>query len=101
MRPIDPHMVQRLASAWRTCSFNSPDADGMIMYDRISMCAHSCNPCCCFQFGRNDTFVLRARIPLAKDTELTISYLHERDLLLPTVIRQQLLGTWDFQCTCE
>lgn len=46
-----------------------------MLYNRISMCAHSCDPTCCWSYGDEDAFVLRSRMALEKDGELTISYL--------------------------
>lgn len=46
-------------------------------------------------------FVLRARIALSKNDELTISYLQDEDLLKGTSVRQQKLQNWRFTCACE
>lgn len=91
-RAIDPQTLQRLASAWRYNSFGyGKEEGGMVMYNRISMCAHSCAPSCSFSFGDADAFVLRARIALCKNDELTISYLYEESLLKGTSVRQEKL----------
>lgn len=99
-QPIDPKLVQRLVSAWRYNSFGHHKEDGLVLYNRISMCAHSCDPTCCWSYGDDDAFVLRARIALNKGDELTISYLQDEDLLKCTSVRQMKLQNWRFTCAC-
>jgi len=98
--PIDPRRLQRLVSAWRYNSFGHHKEDGLVLYNRISMCAHSCDPSCCWSYGDDDAFVLRARVALNRDDELTISYLQDEDLLKSTAVRQQKLQNWRFTCQC-
>jgi hypothetical protein len=98
--PLDPKRLQRLVSAWRYNSFGHHKEDGLVLYNRISMCAHSCDPTCCWSYGEEDAFVLRARIGLKKNDELTISYLQDEDLLKSTAVRQQKLQNWRFTCMC-
>lgn len=71
-----------------------------MLYNRISMCSHSCDPTCCWSYGEADAFVLRSRIALKKGDELTISYLQDEDLLKSTAVRQQKLQNWRFTCMC-
>jgi len=97
---IDPKKLQRLVSAWRYNSFGHHKEDGLVLYNRISMCAHSCDPSCCWSYGEEDAFVLRARIALKKGDELTISYLQDEDLLKSTSVRQTKLQNWRFTCAC-
>lgn len=97
---ICPRRFQRLVSAWRYNSFGHHKEDGLVLYNRISMCAHSCDPSCCWSYGEEDAFVLRARMSLKKDDELTISYLQDEDLLKSIAIRQQKLQNWRFTCDC-
>jgi hypothetical protein len=92
--------LQRLVSAWRYNSFGHHKEDGLVLYNRISMCAHSCDPTCCWSYGDEDAFVLRSRISLAKGDELTISYLQDEDLLKSTAVRQAKLQNWRFTCMC-
>jgi len=92
--------LQRLVSAWRYNSFGHHKEDGLVLYNRISMCAHSCDPTCCWSYGDEDAFVLRSRISLAKGDELTISYLQDEDLLKSTAVRQTKLQNWRFTCMC-
>jgi hypothetical protein len=87
--PIDPRRLQRLVSAWRYNSFGHHTEDGLVLYNRISMCAHSCDPSCCWSYGNEDAFVLRARIALKSGDEITISYLQDEDLLKSTSVRVQ------------
>jgi len=98
--PIDPRKLQRLVSAWRYNSFGHHKEDGLVLYNRISMCAHSCDPSCCWSYGDDDAFVLRARVALNRGDELTISYLQDEDLLKSTAVRQQKLQNWRFTCQC-
>jgi len=100
-REIDPNKLQRLVSAWRYNSFGHHKEDGLVLYNRISMCSHSCDPSCCWSYGDEDAFVLRARVGLKKGDELTISYLQDEDLLKSTAVRQQKLQNWKFTCMCE
>lgn len=98
--PIDPRRLQRLVSSWRYNSFGHHKEDGLVLYNRISMCAHSCDPTCCWSYGEDDAFVLRARVALKAGDELTISYLQDEDLLRSTNVRQQKLQNWRFLCSC-
>jgi len=98
--PIDPRRLQRLVSAWRYNSFGHHKEDGLVLYNKISMCAHSCDPSCCWSYGDDDAFVLRARVALNRGDELTISYLQDEDLLKSTAVRQQKLQNWRFTCQC-
>mmetsp|Transcript_10324 Transcript_10324/g.22780 ORF Transcript_10324/g.22780 Transcript_10324/m.22780 type:complete len:514 (-) Transcript_10324:187-1728(-) len=100
-RNFDPHHLQRLTSAWRYNSFGHHKEDGLVLYNRISMCAHSCDPSCCWSYGEQDSFVLRARVGLKEGDELTISYLQDEDLLKSTNVRQQKLLNWRFTCMCS
>jgi len=99
--PLDPRRLQRLVSSWRYNSFGHHKEDGLVLYNRISMCAHSCDPSCCWSYGDDDAFVLRARVALNKGDELTISYLQDEDLLKSTSVRQQKLQNWRFTCQCK
>lgn len=98
--PVDPRRLQRLVSAWRYNSFGHHKEDGLVLYNRISMCSHSCDPTCCWSYGDDDAFVLRARIALKEGDELTISYLQDEDLLKSTIVRRQKLQNWRFTCAC-
>ncbi|CAJ1446610.1 unnamed protein product, partial [Effrenium voratum] len=100
IRTLDAKGFQRLVSAWRYNSFGHHKEDGLVLYNRISMCAHSCDPTCCWSYGDEDAFVLRSRMALEKGGELTISYLQDEDLLKSTAVRQQKLLNWKFTCAC-
>merc|ERR1712066_840799 len=77
------------------------DTKSRVMYDRISMCAHSCDPSCNKTFDLDDNLILRARRALSKDEEVTISYLQERHLLNDTANRQHKLRNWFYPCACK
>lgn len=98
--PIDARKLQRLVSSWRYNSFGHHKEDGLVLYNRISMCSHSCDPTCCWSYGEDDAFVLRARVNLNAGDELTISYLQDEDLLKGTTVRQMKLQNWRFTCAC-
>eukprot|EP00747_Dinoflagellata_sp_TGD_P170232 gnl/TRDRNA2_/TRDRNA2_201269_c0_seq1.p1 gnl/TRDRNA2_/TRDRNA2_201269_c0~~gnl/TRDRNA2_/TRDRNA2_201269_c0_seq1.p1 ORF type:complete len:546 (+),score=55.98 gnl/TRDRNA2_/TRDRNA2_201269_c0_seq1:99-1736(+) len=100
---IDPKTFQKLALAWKYNSFaHKYDDNGLVMYNRLSMCAHSCDPSCAQSRGYDaNVCVLRARTALNKNDELTVSYLEEKDLLKATPTRQLLLQPWQFTCACE
>jgi len=100
IRNLEAKNFQRLVSAWRYNSFGHHKEDGLVLYNRISMCAHSCDPTCCWSYGDEDAFVLRSRMALDKGGELTISYLQDEDLLKSTGVRQQKLQNWKFTCMC-
>jgi|Transcript_66764 hypothetical protein len=97
---LDAKRLQRLVSAWRYNSFGHHKEDGLVLYNRISMCSHSCDPSCCWSYGDEDAFVLRARVAMKGGTELTISYLQDEDLLKSTAVRQTKLQNWRFTCAC-
>merc|ERR1719356_2254654 len=65
------------------------------------MCAHSCDPSCCWSYGEEDAFVRRARVALNAGSELTLSYLQDEDLLKSIAVRQAKLRNWRFTCMCE
>mmetsp|Transcript_62480 Transcript_62480/g.116102 ORF Transcript_62480/g.116102 Transcript_62480/m.116102 type:complete len:514 (-) Transcript_62480:75-1616(-) len=98
---LEPRRFQRLVSSWRYNAFGHHKEDGLVLYNRISMCAHSCDPSCCWSYGNDDAFVLRARVLLPKGAELTISYLQDEDLLRSIQVRQTKLQNWRFTCQCE
>ncbi|CAD7923065.1 unnamed protein product [Amoebophrya sp. A120] len=93
-------LLQTLINAWRYNSFGHHTEDGLVLYNRISMCAHSCDPSCCWTYGDDDSFVLRARVALEAGSELTISYLQDEDLLKSTDVRREKLENWKFTCGC-
>ncbi|CAD7957247.1 unnamed protein product [Amoebophrya sp. A25] len=96
-----PQYMQALLSAWRYNSFGHHGEEGLVLYHRISMAAHGCDPTCCWTYGDEDSFVLRARVTLEPGAELTLSYLQDDDLLRATNIRRQKLENWKFHCLCN
>eukprot|EP00400_MALV-I_sp_L67-5_P000797 gene797-1043_t len=60
-KKIKTNEYQQAVMAWRYNSFgHHSDSDGLVMYNRISMMSHSCQSTCCWHYGDNDTFILRA-----------------------------------------
>ncbi|KAF4658542.1 hypothetical protein FOZ61_005531 [Perkinsus olseni] len=99
---LDTRDYVHLLLIWRFNSFGHHTvADGLIMYDKISMLSHSCEATCCWHYGPNDSFVLRARVPIEPGDELTISYIGDEELFKSTNIRRQRLQGWLFTCHCH
>ncbi|KAF8820658.1 apical complex lysine methyltransferase [Cardiosporidium cionae] len=97
-----PHIYGRMLKAWRYNSFgHHTEKDGLVLYNRISMMAHSCLSTACWHFGADDAFILRARVNLAADEELTISYIGDEDLFKSTDVRREKLSGWLFCCACK
>ncbi|VUZ95815.1 SET domain-containing protein 7, putative [Plasmodium vivax] len=99
---IDPKIYDRVIQVWHYNAFgHHTDNEGLVLYNRISMLAHSCNSTACWHYGSNDSFVLRARVKLAVGDELTISYLGDDDLYKSSNIRREKLTNWLFVCMCS
>ncbi|ANQ08087.1 Uncharacterized protein PCOAH_00024670 [Plasmodium coatneyi] len=99
---IDPKIYDRIIQVWHYNAFgHHTDNEGLVLYNRISMLAHSCNSTACWHYGSNDSFVLRARVKLAVGDELTISYLGDDDLYKSSNIRREKLTNWLFVCMCS
>jgi len=102
LEQVDPGLYQKMLVSWRYNAFaHGSESDGLVMYNRISMMAHSCSATCCWQYGPDDTFVLRSRVTLEPGAEITVSYLEEDDLIKGTDIRRQKLEMWRFWCACD
>lgn len=70
---------------------------------------------CCWHYGPEDSFVLRARVPIQPGDELTISYIGDEELFKSTNVRRQRLQGelfssatsrvisvgWLFTCHCH
>ncbi|ORM39484.1 Acyl-CoA-binding domain-containing protein 6 [Babesia sp. Xinjiang] len=98
---IDPKLYQFLLQVWPLNAFgHSTDPNGLVIYDKISYLAHSCDATACWHHYGEDLFILRSRRRLNPGDELTISYLGEPDLLAPTFKRRELLQNWSFLCAC-
>ncbi|GIX62660.1 apical complex lysine methyltransferase [Babesia caballi] len=98
---VDPKFYQFLLQVWPLNAFgHSSDPNGLVIYNKISYLAHSCDATACWHHFGDDYFMLRSRRRLRPGDELTISYLGESDLLSPTHKRRELLQNWSFQCRC-
>ncbi|KAJ1623195.1 hypothetical protein T492DRAFT_912802 [Pavlovales sp. CCMP2436] len=62
---------------------------------------HSCAPNCSRTIGDDGRLVVRALRPIAKDEELTVSYLEPAMLLRPAAVRNAMLAPRGFACSCE
>ncbi|GAW80922.1 SET domain protein [Plasmodium gonderi] len=99
---IDPQIYDRIIQVWHYNAFgHHTDNEGLVLYNRISMLAHSCNSTACWHYGNDDSFVLRARVKLTVGDELTISYLGDDDLYKSCNIRREKLTNWLFVCMCS
>ena len=100
--PITPQMLRNYVLIWRYNSFAHHSSEkALVMYNMTSFMSHSCKPSCAWSFGQDDSFNLRSIRDLKAGEELTISYLSEEQLALPTESRRQLLKGWLFNCECE
>ncbi|KAL8446569.1 hypothetical protein Emed_005023 [Eimeria media] len=98
---IDPHMYERMLLVWRYNSFgHHSEAQGLVLYNRISMMAHSCKATACWHYGEDDAFVLRARVALQEGDEITISYIGDDELFKSTNVRREKVQGWLFTCQC-
>lgn len=98
---VDPQLYQFFLQVWPLNAFgHSNDPNGLVIYNKISYLAHSCDASACWHHYGDDLFMLRSRRKLLPGDELTISYLGESDLLSPTHKRRELLRNWSFHCEC-
>ncbi|KAH8738942.1 SET domain protein [Cryptosporidium ryanae] len=98
---VDPHLYERTLNAWRFNSFYHTSNNGIVLYNVISMMAHNCGASCCWHYGVDNTFVLRAKTRLEVGDEITISYISDEDLFKCSKTRRELLSNWLFYCQCE
>lgn len=98
---LNPQKYEKFLQAWRYNSFgHHTESDGLVLYNRISMMAHSCSATACWHYGDSDAFVLRARQYLPAGAELTISYIGDDDLFKCLSVRREKLSGWLFVCHC-
>lgn len=98
---IDPHVYERMLLVWRYNSFgHHTETQGLVLYNRISMMAHSCRATACWHYGEGDAFVLRARVSLQRGDEITISYIGDEELFKSTNVRREKVQGWLFTCQC-
>lgn len=98
---VDPQIYERMLLVWRYNSFgHHTETQGLVLYNRISMMAHSCQATACWHYGADDAFVLRARVSLQRGDEITISYIGDEELFKSTNIRREKVQGWLFLCNC-
>ncbi|CBZ55580.1 hypothetical protein NCLIV_060040 [Neospora caninum Liverpool] len=98
---VHPQLYERMLMVWRYNSFgHHTEQQGLVLYNRISMMAHSCRATACWHYGEDDAFVLRARVKLQAGDELTISYIGDDDLFKSTNVRREKVQGWLFTCQC-
>lgn len=99
---VSPVLYQRYINVWSTNSFAHPVSEnGLVLFDKISNADHSCGASAVWHFQTNNTFILRARKMLKPGDEISISYLYDGDLILPTHKRREKLLSWRFWCNCN
>lgn len=101
-RRITAEELRTLALVWFLNAYEMPGSSpGLVLYDQCCLLAHSCEPNCDWQYGPSHAFVLYARTKVEPMQELSISYLGDEHLRLPTAGRQKLLREhWGFHCRC-
>merc|ERR1719171_2657175 len=93
--------LEEVATIWLYNSFRAND-DRFVMYEWMSMPAHSCRPSCTFSIQQNKRLVLEADVDLKRGDEITISYLEEGQEAEPLQMRQTILWKrWRFICCCS
>jgi len=99
---VAPLAVEELLQAWiLNCFEHSDDPPGYSAYFASSFANHSCSPNAIWAEGDDGAHVVRAREPVAKGDEVTISYLEEQVLLQSADARKKVLrDTKLFECTC-
>ncbi|OEH76140.1 set domain-containing protein bromodomain-containing protein [Cyclospora cayetanensis] len=99
---IDARLYERLLLVWRYNSFgHHTETQGLVLYNRISMMAHSCEATACWHYGEDDAFVLRSRVALNRGDEITISYIGDEELFKSTNMRREKVQGWLFTCGCS
>ena len=99
---LSPQLLRDAVLIWRYNSFaHYSHEHSLVMYNMTSFMSHSCKPSAAWAFGEGDTFNLRSVRDLKADDELTISYISEDQLTMPTFMRRRFLSNWLFTCACE
>eukprot|EP00923_Selenidium_pygospionis_P037235 GHVN01065231.1.p1 GENE.GHVN01065231.1~~GHVN01065231.1.p1 ORF type:complete len:450 (+),score=69.94 GHVN01065231.1:241-1590(+) len=95
-------VLEQLLQVWvHNCFEDKDDPVGYILVFMVSFCSHSCVPNAMWYLYEDSGFVLRARRPVSKGEELSLSYLAESALFQPCQVRERfLLSTKGFKCTC-
>eukprot|EP01066_Platyproteum_vivax_P014115 Platyproteum_vivax@DN6346_c0_g1_i1.p1 len=102
-RYVDALLFEKLLQVWiHNCFEHTDEPLGYAVFFMNSFISHSCLPNAVWHYDQNDNFVLRARVDIQPNDELTISYLNE-DCLFQSIEerRSQLQTTKGFICTCE
>eukprot|EP01071_Lankesteria_metandrocarpae_P013147 Lankesteria_metandrocarpae@DN673_c0_g1_i1.p1 len=95
-------VYQRALDAWRFNSFgHHTEENGLVLFNSISMMAHSCHATATWHYGNGSAFVLRARQHLPSGGEISISYIGDEELCKPTHLRREHLSSWLFTCACD
>eukprot|EP01071_Lankesteria_metandrocarpae_P008209 Lankesteria_metandrocarpae@DN4903_c1_g1_i1.p1 len=99
---VDPLLFERLLQVWvHNCFEHTYEPLGYVMYYMPSFVSHSCMPNAVWACDPEEMFVLTARLDIAPEEEIVISYVAEEVLHCPTVKRQRVLNTTKgFTCAC-
>lgn len=100
---VQPLIVEELLQAWiLNCFEHSEDPLGYSAYFASSFISHSCGPNAAWVEDDDGGHMLRAREPIEKGDEITISYLEEHVLLHSAQARKHFLQeTKLFECGCH
>mmetsp|Transcript_39560 Transcript_39560/g.54931 ORF Transcript_39560/g.54931 Transcript_39560/m.54931 type:complete len:553 (-) Transcript_39560:360-2018(-) len=89
----------RFARIWSSNCFEVGE-DQSALFAILSRVNHSCKP----NMLRSETgngIKCMALVDIARGEELTISYVHDKDLMFPSSLRQNILKRWNFGCKCN
>eukprot|EP01054_Gregarina_sp_Poly1_P004297 Gregarina_sp_Poly_1__4296@NODE_2335_length_2263_cov_50_285519_g1139_i1_p1_GENE_NODE_2335_length_2263_cov_50_285519_g1139_i1NODE_2335_length_2263_cov_50_285519_g1139_i1_p1_ORF_typecomplete_len559_score68_99SET/PF00856_28/1_6e10SET/PF00856_28/2_9e03_NODE_2335_length_2263_cov_50_285519_g1139_i1761752 len=95
--------IEMTLQAWVHNCFDT--GDDPVTYSTFflpTFCSHSCQPNSVWTLDDAGKFVLVARSTIKEGEEISLSYLGDSDLFMPTWKRkQELCDTKHFECTCE
>lgn len=99
---VNQHLFEVLLQIWiHNCFEHSESPLGYSTYFMSSFYSHSCRPNAVWHY-EGERYVLRARMPIDKGDEVTITYIAEEALMASAVTRKtSLVNTKGFVCTCE
>jgi len=91
----------RMLLVWSVNSFIIGQDEGLAVYGRACLLAHSCKPNAEWDVNLKGEIQVTAREKISPSDELKISYLHDYDLLQSFATRSaKLRRIWGFECLC-
>lgn len=93
---------REIADLMRAVLLNSigTPGGGNAVYSTLSRINHSCRPNAAFRVRPDGLAEVVASRPIAAGEEICVSYLPDRNLLVPASQRAKLLANWGFKCGC-